>query len=96
MPTMSLRLLQAIVGLQEGSPESFETIYGEFHETVYASVCSGLQSHDARDVCQMIWLKVWKARSVRDPTRFGGWLLAIARNAKTDVATHTMNTEPTH
>lgn len=44
----------------------------------------GLQSADADDLAQEVWLKIWKHRHRFDGRDFKSWMLKIARNSIVD------------
>jgi RNA polymerase sigma-70 factor, ECF subfamily len=65
---------------QAGDPNAFGELMREHYEPIFRLVMSIIgNEHDARDVCQEVWLTVWKNLSkFRGESRFTTWLHPIA------------------
>jgi RNA polymerase sigma-70 factor (ECF subfamily) len=63
-----------------GDEEAFGTLMREHYERVFRLVLGILNNeHDARDVCQEVWLTVWKnLKNFRGDARFTTWVHPIA------------------
>ncbi|GIP36931.1 hypothetical protein J31TS4_02110 [Paenibacillus sp. J31TS4] len=71
-----------------GSTEAFSHLVGRYANAVYVAAYSRLgNAHDAEDVAQEVFVKAWYGlNNIQDPSKFGSWLLSIARNTATDFA----------
>jgi RNA polymerase sigma-70 factor (ECF subfamily) len=71
---------------QAGSEEAFGTLMRHHYEPVFRLVHSILRDeHGARDVCQEVWLTVWKnLGAFRGEARFSTWLHPIATRRAID------------
>jgi RNA polymerase sigma-70 factor (ECF subfamily) len=71
---------------QEGSEEAFGTLMRTHYEPVFRLVHSMLRDeHSARDVCQEVWLTVWKnLGTFRSEAKFSTWLHPIASRRAID------------
>jgi RNA polymerase sigma-70 factor (ECF subfamily) len=71
---------------QSGNEEAFGTLMRGHYEPVYRLVNSMLRDeHSARDVCQEIWLTVWKnISSFRGDAKFSTWVHPIATRRAID------------
>ena len=71
---------------QSGDEDAFGTLMGNHYEPVFRLVNSMLRDeHGARDVCQEIWLTVWKSiGSFRGDAKFSTWLHPIATRRAID------------
>lgn len=69
-----------------GDEEAFGTLMRTHYEPVFRLVCSMLRDeHSARDVCQEIWLTVWKnLGTFRGDAKFSTWLHPIATRRAID------------
>jgi RNA polymerase sigma-70 factor (ECF subfamily) len=65
---------------QAGDEAAFGEIVQTYYEHVFRLVCSVLRDeHTARDVCQEVWITVWKNLSkFRGESKFTTWLHPIA------------------
>jgi RNA polymerase sigma-70 factor (ECF subfamily) len=65
---------------QDGDEAAFGEIVQTYYEHVFRLVCSVLRDeHTARDVCQEVWITVWKNLSkFRGDSKFTTWLHPIA------------------
>jgi RNA polymerase sigma-70 factor (ECF subfamily) len=71
---------------QSGNEEAFGTLMRSHYEPVFRLVNSMLRDeHSARDVCQEIWLTVWKnLASFRGDAKFSTWVHPIATRRAID------------
>jgi RNA polymerase sigma-70 factor (ECF subfamily) len=71
---------------QGGNEEAFGTLMRSHYESVFRLVNSILRDeHSARDVCQEIWLTVWKnLSSFRGEAKFTTWVHPIATRRAID------------
>ncbi len=71
---------------QAGDEAAFGVIMRAHHERTFRLVCAILHNEaDARDVCQEVWLTVWKQlASFRADSRFSTWLHPIATRRALD------------
>jgi RNA polymerase sigma-70 factor (ECF subfamily) len=65
---------------QDGDQEAFGVLMQAHHERVFRTVLGVIRhEHDARDVCQEVWLTVWKnLGAYRGGSQFTTWLHPIA------------------
>jgi RNA polymerase sigma-70 factor, ECF subfamily len=71
---------------QAGNEDAFGTLMRNHYEPVFRHVNSMLRDeHSARDVCQEIWLTVWKnISSFRGDAKFSTWIHPIATRRAID------------
>lgn len=71
---------------QSGNEEAFGTLMRTHYEPVFRLVNSMLRDeHSARDVCQEVWLTVWKSlSSFRGEAKFSTWVHPIATRRAID------------
>lgn len=71
---------------QSGNEDAFGTLMRTHYEPVFRLVNAMLRDeHSARDVCQEIWLTVWKnLRSFRGDAKFSTWVHPIATRRAID------------
>lgn len=71
---------------QTGSEEAFGTLMRQHYESVFRHVNAMLRDeHSARDVCQEIWLTVWKnIATFRGDAKFSTWIHPIATRRAID------------
>ena len=71
---------------QDGDEAAFGIIMRAHYERTFRLVCAILHNEaDARDVCQEVWLKVWKQLpTFRGDSRFSTWLHPIATRRALD------------
>jgi RNA polymerase sigma-70 factor (ECF subfamily) len=71
---------------REGDEDAFGTLMRGHYEPVFRLVVSMLRDeHSARDVCQEIWLTVWKnLGTFRGDAKFSTWLHPIATRRAID------------
>ena len=65
---------------QAGDQEAFGTLVQAHYERVFRTVLGMIRDeHDARDVCQEVWITVWKnLGTYRGDSQFTTWLHPIA------------------
>ena len=71
---------------QAGDEAAFGVIMRAHYERTYRLVCAILHNEaDARDICQEVWLTVWKQLATfRSDSRFSTWLHPIATRRALD------------
>ncbi len=71
---------------QTGDEEAFGALVRHHYEPVFRLVCAMLRDeHSARDVCQEIWLTVWKhLAAFRGDSKFSTWVHPIATRRAID------------
>jgi RNA polymerase sigma-70 factor, ECF subfamily len=71
---------------QAGEEAAFGEIVRTHHERVFRRVVAITRNeHDARDVCQEIWLTVWRSlKDYRGDSKFSTWLYSIATRRAID------------
>ncbi len=71
---------------REGDEEAFGTLMRSHYEPVFRLVCSMLRDeHSARDVCQEVWLTIWKnLGTFRGDAKFSTWVHPIATRRAID------------
>lgn len=72
----------------QGNTETFGELVGRYANAVYLAAYSRLgDAHYAEDVAQEVFVKAWyNLTKLQDVSKFGSWLLRIARNTATDFA----------
>jgi RNA polymerase sigma-70 factor, ECF subfamily len=77
---------ELVARAQTGNEEAFGTLMRSHYEPVFRLVNSMLRDeHSARDVCQEIWLTVWKnIASFRGDAKFSTWVHPIATRRAID------------
>jgi RNA polymerase sigma-70 factor (ECF subfamily) len=76
---LSLRLMRRV---REGDERAFGDLV-ELHQQAVIGICARMLGnvHEAEDVAQQVFLRVWKAAPRYEPTaRFTTWLFTILRN----------------
>ncbi len=68
--------------LKAGDESAFDIVYEAYRHRLFAFLCRLTRSHDvAEDLLEETWLRlVGRVGTLRDETRLGGWLFAVARN----------------
>jgi RNA polymerase sigma-70 factor, ECF subfamily len=70
---------------QTGDTEAFGRLYQRYARMVHGILLSRVQVSDAEDLVQDVFLRALpRLSALRDVSRFGAWLAAIARNLATD------------
>ena len=83
----NLEAERALIALaQTGNEEAFGRLMRDHYEPVFRLVASILRDeHAARDVCQEVWLTVWKnLATFRGEAKFSTWLHPIATRRAID------------
>jgi RNA polymerase sigma-70 factor, ECF subfamily len=76
---------QLVVAAREGDRVAFGQLYQRHSRTIHGIVLASVPFSEARDLVQDVFLlALRKLHSLRDPSAFGGWLIAIARNRAKD------------
>lgn len=77
---------ELVARAREGNEDAFGTLMRSHYEPVFRLVNSMLRDeHSARDVCQEIWLTVWKnLGSFRGEAKFSTWVHPIATRRAID------------
>lgn len=66
---------------RSGDARSFQQLYARYRGAVRAVVLSRVPWQDADDLTQDVFLVAWqRLEQLRDPSRFGPWVLQCARN----------------
>lgn len=67
----------------QGDPDAFSCLMDSFKDDLWGFLVNRVRSHhDAEDLFQEIYLKVYKnIPSLKEPERFRSWLFSIAMNA---------------
>jgi RNA polymerase sigma-70 factor, ECF subfamily len=74
-----------VLAAQEGDRSAFGGLYARYARVVHAILLARVPLHDVDDLVQDVFLRALpRLRSLRDATRFGPWLSAIARNIAND------------
>jgi RNA polymerase sigma-70 factor, ECF subfamily len=75
---------------QNGDRHAFGVLYARYSRMVHGILLSRVPPADAEDLLQDVFLQALpRLRALRDASRFGGWLAAIARNRAIDFHRHT-------
>lgn len=86
---------EAIRAAIAGDRSAFALIYTSFAPMVRGIVLASIGIVDAADVVQDVFLiALRRVNEVRDPTRFGAWIAAIARSRCVDVLRRQRTVEP--
>lgn len=76
------RLVRAACDGDEGA---FGRLYERYASVVHGLLLARAPRAEVEDLVQDVFLTAWRRlESLRDPSAFGGWLSAIARNRATD------------
>jgi len=79
---------------QAGDRSAFGTLYQRYARMVHGILLARVPRAAAEDLLQDVFLQALpRLSSLRDTTRFGGWLAAIARNRASDYYRQTHPTE---
>jgi RNA polymerase sigma-70 factor (ECF subfamily) len=70
---------------RRGDGDAFDRLYRQYAQSVHAILLARLPAADAEEVLQEVFLNVHRRLAdLRDPSAFGPWLHAMARNAAID------------
>src|SRR5262249_20002584 len=70
---------------QQGDTEAFGQLYQRYARMVHGVLLSRIHATDVEDLVQDVFLRALpRLRGLREASRFGGWLAAIARNMAID------------
>ena len=77
---------QLLLRAQEGDEAAYGEIVRAHYERVFRRVAGIVRNeHDARDVCQEIWVAVWRTlKEYRGEAKFSTWLYPIATRRAID------------
>lgn len=90
-PPADVVLVQAA---QSGDRTAFGLLYSRYSRMVHGILLSKVPHTAVEDLVQDVFLQALpRLRSLRDVTRFGGWLAAIARNRANDFHRHAQPAE---
>ena len=68
-----------------GDQDAFARLYAEYVRLVHAILLGRVPRRDVDDLVQEVFITAYqRIRELRDPSAFGGWIAAIARNRATD------------
>jgi RNA polymerase sigma-70 factor (ECF subfamily) len=78
--------LESVRRAQAGDEAAFGEIVRSHYERIYRRVFAITRNeHDARDICQEIWVSIWRSLSdFRGEAQFSTWLYAIATRRAID------------
>lgn len=72
---------------QQGDAAAFDALYRRHARLVHAVLLGRAPRPDVEDLVQDVFLAAWRRLdTLRDPTAFAGWLMAIARHQRIDHA----------
>jgi RNA polymerase sigma-70 factor, ECF subfamily len=70
---------------QQGDTEAFGQLYSRYARMVHGILLGRVRHVDVEDLVQEVFLRALpRVRELRDTSRFGSWLAAIARNLAVD------------
>jgi RNA polymerase sigma-70 factor (ECF subfamily) len=68
-----------------GDRDAFARLYADYVRLVHAILLGRVPRRDVDDLVQEVFITAYqRIRELRDPSAFGGWIAAIARNRATD------------
>jgi RNA polymerase sigma-70 factor, ECF subfamily len=68
-----------------GDRDAFARLYGDYVRLVHAILLGRVPRRDVDDLVQEVFITAYqRIRELREPSAFGGWIAAIARNRATD------------
>ena len=74
-------LTERVMAAREGDRSAFARLYLDYRGAVHSICLARLRPADAADAAQETFTRAWKALpKLRKATRFGPWLMRIARN----------------
>jgi RNA polymerase sigma-70 factor, ECF subfamily len=78
-----------VTAAREGDPSAFGELYERYGRMVHGILLARAPRDVVEDLQQEVAILAWRRlRSLRDASRFGGWLAAIARNCANDFHRH--------
>ena len=85
IPTRIAALSATIRAVAAGDQDAFAQLYADYVPMVHAIVLGRVPSRHVDDLVQDVFVTAYaRIGELRDPTAFGGWIAAIARNRSTD------------
>src|SRR5262249_31158318 len=74
-----------VAAAQNGSSDAFGQLYQRYARMVHGILLAKVPIADVEDLVHDVFLRVLpRLRSLREPSQFGAWLAAIARNVAND------------
>lgn len=74
-----------VTASQQGDTEAFGQLYRRYARMVHGILLGRVRPAEVEDLVQDVFLRALpRVRDLRDTSRFGSWLAAIARNIATD------------
>jgi RNA polymerase sigma-70 factor (ECF subfamily) len=68
-----------------GDRRAWSELYDRYAQAVHGCILAKVPSVDAEDLAQDVFVfALARLETLEDPERFGGWLMTIARNRRTD------------
>jgi RNA polymerase sigma-70 factor (ECF subfamily) len=81
----SASLVDTIRAVAAGDQDAFARLYSDYERLVHAVLLGRVGRRDVDDLVQDVFVAAYtRLRELRDPSAFGGWIAAIARNRATD------------
>jgi RNA polymerase sigma-70 factor (ECF subfamily) len=85
MAARSAALGATIRAVAAGDQDAFARLYADYVRMVHAILLGRIPRRDVDDFVQDVFVLVYtRIRELREPSAFGGWIAAIARNRATD------------
>jgi RNA polymerase sigma-70 factor, ECF subfamily len=79
---------------QKGDRTSFGVLYEKYARMVHGLLLSKIPAHEVDDLTQDVFMKAMgRLSTLRERSRFGAWLAAIARNAASDYYRRSLSEE---
>ena len=76
---------QVVEAAQRGDRSAFAQLYTQYARTIHGILLSRVPFAEVEDLVQDVFLTAMqRLSSLRDPSAFGGWLAAMARNRAVD------------
>jgi RNA polymerase sigma-70 factor (ECF subfamily) len=89
-PAADEALADTIRAVAGGDRDAFGRLYAAYLRLVHAVLLARVPRRDVDDLAQEVFLTAYRRiRELREPSAFGGWIAAIARNRATDHLRHT-------
>jgi RNA polymerase sigma-70 factor (ECF subfamily) len=78
-------LAATIRAVAVGDQDAFARLYADYVRLVHAILLGRVPRRDVDDLVQEVFITAYqRIRELRNPSAFGGWIAAIARNRATD------------